>query len=170
MLWWLKRSRQIPLFLVKRLLAKIAYVAPGGYTLRPWLHKIRGVQMGKNVWISQHVYIDEVHPENIVIKDNVGIGFRSTIFAHFYWGDYEAGKKVGKVVIEKDVYIGPHCIILQDVTIGEGSVITAGTVVSKNVPPGVLYGNPSASPLAKVTRPLIKGTSYKEFLLGLKKL
>lgn len=155
---------------IKRLLAKIAFFAPGGYTLRPWLHKMRGVNMGKKVWISQYVYIDEIHPENIIIEDNVGIGLRSTIFAHFYFGGYEAGKKVGKVVIEKNVYIGPHCVILHDVTIGEGSVITAGTVVSKNVPPGVMYGNPSPVPLARVTCPLTNGTSYKEFIFGLRKL
>jgi acetyltransferase-like isoleucine patch superfamily enzyme len=156
--------------LKKRLLGKVAFFAPGGFTLRPWLHRIRGVQMGNNVWVSQYVYIDEVHPENVIIGDNVGIGFRTTIFAHFYWGDYEPGKKVGKVVIEKNVYIGPHCVILHDVTIGEGAVIAAGTVVTSNVPPGVLYGYPSPKPLAKVTRPLIYGTSHKEFLLGLRKL
>jgi len=156
--------------LTKRLLGKIAFFAPGGYSLRPWLHKIRGVHMGDNVWISQYVYIDEVHPENVTIKDNVGIGLRTTIFAHFYWGKYEPGKKVGKVVIEKNVYIGPHCAILHDVTIGEGAVIAAGTVVTSNVPPGVLYGYPSATPLARVTRPLIYGTTHKDFLLGLRKL
>ena len=164
-----KQSLEMIKKLMKRLLAKIAFLAPGGYTLRPWLHKCRGVKMGKNVWISQYVYIDEIHPENIIIKDNVAIGLRSTIFAHFYFGDYKDGKKVGKVVIEKNVYIGPHCVILHDVTIGEGAVIMAGTVVSKNVPPGVLYGNPSPVPLAKVTRPLINGTSHKDFIFGLKK-
>ncbi|QTA89997.1 acyltransferase [Desulfonema magnum] len=156
--------------LTKKLFAKIAFFAPGGFTFRPWLHRARGVQMGENVWISQYVYIDEVHPENVIIKDNVGIGLRSTIFAHFYWGKYKPGKRVGKVVIEKNVYIGAHCVILHDVTIGEGSVIAAGSVINKNVPPGVLYGPPSASPLARVTRPLIKGVSHKEFLSGLRKL
>lgn len=155
-----------------RLFAKLALFAPGGYTLRPLLHRRRGVQVGKNVWISQLVYIDEVHPENITIKDNVTIGLRSTIFAHFYSGDYEPGKKVGKVVIEKNVYIGPHCVIFHDVTIGEGAVIAAGTMVSKNVPPGVLYGTPSPQPIAKVTHPLVKGKNmdYNKFLLGLRKI
>ena len=167
-----RRINEMAPFFFKRLLGKIAMIAPGGYTLRPWLHKLRGVNIGKNVWISQYVYIDEVHPENITIKDNVSIGIRSTIFAHFYSADYEYGKKVGKVVIKKDVYIGPHCVIVHDVTINEGSVIAAGSVVSKNVPSRVLYGPPSAAPLAKVTRPLIKGKNmdYKNFLLGLKKL
>jgi len=157
---------------IKRLLAKIAMVAPGGYSLRPWLHKIRGVQIGDNVWISQFVYIDEIHPEDVVIGDNVIIGLRSTIFAHFYLGPYSPDKKAGKVVIEKDVFIGPNCTILEDVTIGEGSVIVAGSVVSKNVPPGVLYGPSPSGTLARITRPLVDmgKVNYKNFLFGLKKL
>lgn len=158
--------------LIQRFLCKIAFFAPGGYTLRPWLHKMRGVNVGKNVWISQYVYIDEAHPENITLEDNVTIMLRSTIFSHFYSGDYVRGKKVGKVVIKKNAYIGPHCVIFHDVTIGEGSVIGAGSMVAKDVPPGVLYGPPSPAPLARVTRPLIKGESmdYTNFLLGLRPL
>lgn len=156
--------------LMKRLLGKIAFFAPGGATFRPWLHKIRGVQMGKNIWISQYVFIDEVHPENVIIEDNVCIGLRTTIFSHFYWGKHKPGKKVGKVIIKKNAYIGPHCVILHDVTIGEGAVIAAGTVISKNVPSGVLYGYPSPSPLAKVTCPLINGVTHKNFLMGLRKI
>ena len=155
-----------------RVFAKLALVAPGGYTLRPWFHKKRGVKIGENVWISQFVYIDEVHPENIEIHENVTIGLRTTIFAHFYSGDYAPGKKVGKVCIEKNVYIGPNCVIFHDVTIGEGAVIAAGSIVSKNVPPGVLFGPPPSTPLFRVTRPLVKGDSmnYENFLLGLRKI
>ncbi|RQW78134.1 MAG: acyltransferase [Geobacter sp.] len=158
--------------LVSRLLGKLAMIAPGGFTVRPWLHKKRGVKIGSNVWISQYVYIDEVHPENVVIKENVTIGLRCTIFAHFYMGRYSIGKNVGNVLIEKDVYIGPNCTILKGVTIGEGSVIAAGSVVSKNVPPGVLYGPSPSLPLARIASPLIKGgkVDYEGFLFGLKKL
>jgi len=157
---------------LKRFLCKLAIVAPGGSSLRPWLHKLRGVHIGKDVWIGQYVYIDEIHPEHVVIKDNVAIGFRSTIFAHFYRGRYSSDREVGKVVIEKDVFIGPNCTILQDVTIGEGSVVVAGSVVTRNVPPGVLYGPPPSEPLARITHPLVKDgkVQYDRFLFGLKKV
>jgi len=120
---------------LKRLLGKLATVAPGGNSLRPWLHRMRGVHIGKDVWIGQYVYIDEIHPEHVVIKENVAIGFRCTIFAHFYKGRCSSDKKAGNVVIEKDVFIGPNCTILQDVTIGEGSVVVAGSVVTKTFLP-----------------------------------
>ncbi len=155
-----------------RLLCKLAMVAPGGYTLRPRLHSARGVSIGKNVWISQFVYIDEVHPEHITIMDNATIGLRTTIFAHFYSENYEPGKKIGDVVIGKNVYIGPHCVIFHGVAIGDGAVIAAGSMVAKSVPPGVLYGPPAGASLARVTRPLVKGAAmnYENFLLGLRPL
>ncbi len=157
---------------LKRLLGKLAMVAPGGDTVRPWLHKMRGVHIGKNVWISQYVYIDEIYPERVVIKDNVVIGLRCSIFSHFYLGRYSHDKKVGNVVIEKDVFVGPNCTILQGVTIGEGAVVVAGSVVSKNGPRGVLYGASPSGPLARITHPLVAGgkVDYENFLFGLKKL
>src|SRR3989337_2075877 len=121
--------------LLNRFLLKLAYIMPGGYTLRPWLHKLRGAKIGKNVWISQFVYIDELHPELLTIDDNCTIGFRTSIFTHFYWGNKKLNLNQGEVVIEKDVFVGPHCVILPEVRVGQGAVIKAGTVVSRNVPP-----------------------------------
>jgi acetyltransferase-like isoleucine patch superfamily enzyme len=157
--------------LFKRVLGKLAMVAPGGFTLRPLLHRIRGVRMGKNVWISQLVYLDELHPENVIIGNNVTIGLRCTIFAHFYLGD-QAPDEPSQVVIENDAFIGPNCTILNGVTIGAGAVVVAGSVVTKNVPPGVLFGPPAAAPLARITQPLTSGgkVQYDKFLFGLRKL
>lgn len=158
--------------LIQRLLCKLAMVVPGGYNLRPWLHRRRGAQIGRNVWISQLVYLDEIHPEKVTIRDNVTIGLRCTIFAHFYLGDRCLDQGVGSVVIEEDVFIGPNCTILSGVTIGAGSVIVAGSVVTRSVPPGVLYGPSPAGPLARITHPLVRAgqVDYDRFVFGLKKL
>lgn len=155
---------------INKFLSKIAFIAPGGSSVRPWLHRLRGVKISRNVWISQYVFIDELHPEAISIEENVSIGLRTTIFTHLYWGKKGHDKKPGKVIIKKNVYIGPHCLILPNVTIGEGSVIMAGTVVSRNVPPHVLYGYTPPTSLARVMRPLVEGETYENFLLGLRKL
>ncbi len=54
------------------------------------------------------------------------------------------------VVLEDDVFIGMNCLILKGVTIGCGSVIGAGSIVTRSIPPGVIAaGNP-----AKVLRAL----------------
>ncbi|RLB76932.1 MAG: acyltransferase, partial [Deltaproteobacteria bacterium] len=68
-----------------RVLHKLSVILPGGYTIRPGLHRLRGVRIGKNVWISQKVYIDELHPKAVSIGDNCTIGLRTSIFTHLYW-------------------------------------------------------------------------------------
>jgi len=150
-----------------RFLHKIAFVVPGGGTLRPWLHRICGATIGKHVWIAQFVYIDDLHPADLSIGDNCTIGLRTSIFTQFYWGPRRP-KSNGKVVIERDVFIGPHCVILPNVRIGEGAVIKAGTVVSRNVPPHVFWGAPPAEVLGMATVPLTAEHSYEEFTRGMR--
>jgi len=72
------------------------------------------------------------------------------------------------VTIGKDVYIGPHCVILPNVHIGDGSVIKAGTVVSRNVPEHTYWGSDSAGPLGQVTVPLTSEHTYIDFSYGLR--
>ena len=153
--------------LLRRLFHILAFAGPGGGTLRPWLHRMRGVKVGKHVWISHFVYLDDLHPEEISIGDNCTIGLRTSIFVHLYWGGRRP-KSDGRVVIEKDVFIGPHCVILPNVTIGEGAVIKAGTLVSRNVPPHTFWGMPTAEPLGTASVPLTQDHTYKEFAEGLR--
>ncbi len=153
--------------LLARVIHKLAFVAPGGDTLRPWLHRLRGVKIGKNVFIAQLVYLDELHPADITIGDNCTIGLRTSIFTHFYWGPRRPESN-GRVVIEKDVFIGPHCVILPNVRIKEGAVIRAGSVVSGNVPPHAFWGSPPAELLGIATVALTPEHSYEEFARGIK--
>ncbi len=61
----------------QRFLHKLAMIAPGGYSLRPQLHRLRGAKIGSKVWISQYVYLDEIHPESVHIGENSSIGIRT---------------------------------------------------------------------------------------------
>lgn len=151
-----------------RLLHKVAFIAPGGWTLRPALHRLRGVTIGSNVWISQYVYIDELHPEAVHIGDNSTVGLRTSIISHLYWGYTKTKDGFAPIYIEPDVFIGPHCLILPGVRIGRGAVIRGGSVISRNVPPRTFLGPPQAGPLAEVGVPLTPGVSYADFLKGLR--
>ena len=154
--------------LVQRLLQQIAYVAPGGGSVRPALHRLRGVRIGARVWIGQQVYIDDVHPDAVSIGDDCTIGMRTSIFSHFYWGPKRPAEHAAPIEIEDEVYIGPHCVILGNVRIGRGAVIRAGTVVSRNVPAHTMWGAPPAEALAEVHTPLTAKEKYEAFLSGLR--
>ncbi len=156
------------LLLLNRLLNKLCFFSPGGSSLRPFLQRARGVMVGKDVWISQYVYFDELHPEGIEIGDNVTIGIRSSIITHFYWGPRKTEGGYKKVIIEDDVFIGPHCLIMPGVTIGKGSVVKGGTTVSRNVPPNTMWGSPDAGPIGTVGVPLTPHHSYDDFIRGLR--
>ena len=55
----------------------------------------------------------------------------------------EDGSKTAEVIIKEGAFIGAHSIILKGVTIGERSVIGAGSVVTKDIPSDELWaGNP----------------------------
>ena len=145
------------------LLLGLAVNAPGGASLRPLLHRLRGTKIGKRAWIGLHVLIDSQYPQAISLGDDCIIGLRTSIIAHL--NDYF----VRPVVIEKGAFIGPHCVILPGVRIGENAVIRACTVVSTNVPPNTLWGGPNPKPIAKITVPYVRDVvHYKDFLLGLR--
>ena len=54
------------------------------------------------------------------------------------------GRKIAKIIIGEDVWLGAHVIVLPGVTIGNGSVVAAGSIVTKDIPSySVAYGNPA---------------------------
>jgi serine acetyltransferase len=143
-----------------RVFQHIARFAPGAMTLRVRLHRWRGVRIGRDVWIGYDSIIETSRPQLVSIGDRVSLGIRTTIIGHFH--------EAQSVTIENDVFIGPGVIILPNVTVGHGSVVAAGSVVTMSVAPGTLVqGNP-ARPVAKCGIPLGLETSVKEFSRNLR--
>jgi acetyltransferase-like isoleucine patch superfamily enzyme/acyl carrier protein len=155
--------------LKNRVFQFLALYIPGYTTSRVWLHRMRGVTVGKNVSIGLSAIIETAYPELVSIGDNATIGMRVIIIGHLR--DLTAEARAGRVStvrIEDDVYIGPGAIILPNVTIGKGAVVSAGSVVSRSIPPHALVrGNP-AEPIANCGVSLGGGVSYEEFVRHLK--
>jgi len=124
------------------------------------LNRWRGVHIGKDVWIGYDAIIETSHPHLVTIHDRVAVGIRTTIIAH--------NREQRGVVIEEDAVLGPGAIVLPNVTIGRGAIVTAGSVVTKSVPPKTMVqGNP-ARPIATAEVPFGLGVSVKEFAKGLR--
>jgi acyl-CoA synthetase (AMP-forming)/AMP-acid ligase II/acetyltransferase-like isoleucine patch superfamily enzyme/acyl carrier protein len=151
--------------LKNRLLQWIALYAPGFKTTRVWLHRLRGVSIGDNVSIGLDALIETAYPSLVIIGNNVSIGMRAIIIAHLRDSTtHGTAVREPTVRIEDDVYIGPGVIVLPHVTIGRGAVVSAGSVVSRSIPPGTLArGNP-AEPIAHCGVSLGGGVSYEEFV------
>lgn len=148
-----------------RMLQVAALYAPGAQSLRPRLHRMRGVKVGRGVFIGTDAIIETSQPHLVSIGDGSVIGIRSTIIAHFR-GSTRADRGDGaaiSVCIEEDAFIGPGVIILPNVTIGRGAVVNAGSVVTRSVPPlTMVQGNP-ATPVAHCGVALGMNTPLKEF-------
>ena len=130
------------------------------------LHKLRGVRITGRVFIGDDVYLDNEYPEFIEIHDGAVICLRSTVLAH------TSGP--GKVVIGKNAFIGASSLIAvvggNSLTIGEGAVIAAASVVNSSVQPHTLMGGPRARPLGRATIPFTMDTPYHKFLSGIRPL
>ncbi len=98
-----------------------------------------GLKIGDNSNIGPYSYIG--CSGLIEIGNNVMISPRVSIYAENHLYDdpdrllKDQGEKKEKVCIEDDCWIAANTIILAGVTIGKGSVIAAGSVVTKNIPP-----------------------------------
>jgi acetyltransferase-like isoleucine patch superfamily enzyme len=152
---------------INRILHLIARFAPGSTTIRPFLHKLRGVKIYGTVFIGDEVYMENSHPEAIEMHDESELAPRCTLIAHF--------RGVGKIILKPKAWVGTGCIIIaspkQTLTIGEGSVVAAASLVTKDVPDFTLVGGVPAKPIAKVTVPMtLTGTSFEEWKNGLKPL
>jgi acetyltransferase-like isoleucine patch superfamily enzyme len=144
-----------------RLLQIIAFQIPGASSVRVLLHRWRGVEIGKGTFISQGVLIEPGFPEKVSIGNDVTLGARVTIIAHFR--DQTAPKRV-TVRIGNHAFIGPHALILANVVIGEGAVVTAGSIVTSSVAPyTVVRGNP-AKVIGRCPVPLGVRGKYYDFI------
>ena len=125
----------------------LALYAPGYTTTRVWLHRMRGVTIGNNVSIGLSALIETAYPRLVSIGNNVTIGMRVIIIGHLRDSTSRRGRPDRHTVrIEDNAYIGPGVIILPNVTIGQGAVVSAGSVVSRSVPPRTLVrGNPAST-------------------------
>lgn len=152
-----------------RALQLLALYAPGGDSFRVALHRLRGVRIGEGTWIGFDTMIEPSYPSRVVIGERVAIGIRVLILAHFAHHGHNRESSDGavddrvSVRIEDEVFIGPGAIIMPNVTLGAGSVVAAGSVVTRSVAPlTMVQGNP-AKPIARCGVHLGLDTPVKEF-------
>lgn len=106
--------------------------------MKNWLYRtFLGLKVGEQTSFALMVMPDIMFPEKISVGRNTVIGYNTTILAHEYLiKEY----RLGPVNIGSEVMIGANSTILPGVTIGDGAIVSAGTLVHKDVPAGAFVG------------------------------
>lgn len=146
-----ERSKGLGIFraVFNRLINMLARALPMFPAMRVFLHRLRGVTIGKRVFVGIDVLIDDADPWGVVIEDDVTVLARAILLAHAYYPRHlqkilaEASGKRG-LTLKQGAYVGVGAILLPGVTVGEYAIVGAGSVVTEDVPPySVAVGSPA---------------------------
>ena len=121
----------------RRLLDLLAKVLPVN-SWRIACQRAKGVRIGRNVYLASDVNIDLAYPELVEIQDGARIGIGVIILAHNRPGDRvlaKLGEQRAPVVIGREAALYAGAIVLPGITVHEGAVVGAGSVVESDAPP-----------------------------------
>ena len=106
--------------------------------MKNWIYRtFLRMKVGEDTAFALMVMVDLMFPEKITVGRNSVIGYNTTILSHEYLiKEY----RLGEVYIGDEVLIGANSTILPGVTIGDGAIVSAGTLVHKDVPAGSFVG------------------------------
>ncbi|MCV9888112.1 acyltransferase [Metabacillus halosaccharovorans] len=120
-------------FVVIQLARYTPFLAMKNWLYRNFLH----MKIGDQTSFALMVMLDVMFPEKISVGRNTVIGYNTTILAHEYLiKEY----RLGDVQIGDEVMIGANTTILPGIIIGDGAIVSAGTLVHKDVPAGAFVG------------------------------
>lgn len=126
--------------------------------MKNWLYRtFLRMKVGDKAAVALMVMMDIMFPEKISIGKNSVIGYNTTILAHEYLIEEY---RLGEVHIGDNVMVGANTTILPGVIIGDGAIVSAGTLVHKDVPAGAFVGgNPMQIIKTKEQRKQEEGTN-----------
>lgn len=110
--------------------------------LRPMFMRKMGCHVGKGCFIGDHVRIDQGHANMITLEDGVSIASGTRLLCHqrnfthyFVGGDYNKLDYIVKPIhLCKGCLVGMESFVMPGVTVGEGAIVGAGSLVTKDVP------------------------------------
>lgn len=110
--------------------------------IRPWILRQVGCKVGKNTFIGSEIWIDRGHSDLITIEDHVHVTGRTVLLCHkkdlqnYFKGDDYAKLPylTGRIHLQRGCSTGTGTIIMPGVTIGEGAIVGAGSLVTKDIP------------------------------------
>lgn len=122
--------------------------------------RMMGAKVGKNAGIGYGIYLDVSGLKRLEIGDNFLIGSEALILLHrrdlklYYQGmnPHDLPMREGVTKIGNNVQIGMRAFILPGVTIGDGAIVGANAVVTKDVPPYTIVAGQPAKIIKEVAK------------------
>lgn len=135
----------------RKLLQVIAMTRlPVGSKFRCMIERWRGVKIGKKVFLGGGNVLDRARPDLITIEDYVSLAGNVIILTHSNPTEPireilgESATKIAPVVIKRGAWIAVNVVLLPGVTIGENSIVAAGSVVNRDIPSySIAAGSPA---------------------------
>lgn len=115
--------------------------------VRVAMYRKAGIRIGRVAEFGSNIWIDINFKNFVTIGDNVILAGYNHILSHSFLMAGIKDEGFQPVVIEKGARIGSDVMILPGVTIGENSVIGAGAVVAKDIPPNCVAVGIPAKPI-----------------------
>ncbi|MED4054187.1 acyltransferase [Niallia taxi] len=152
------------------------------HRLRIWLYKLLKMNIGKNTTILRPTFF--YNPFNVkignncAINDNVVLDGRGKLtikdnvnispYVKIYTAEHDVNSPTfqyieGQVIIEKYVWISTNAMIMPGIKIGEGAVIAAGSVVTKDVEPYSIMGGVPAKKIGERKKELTYSPNFKKY-------
>lgn len=121
--------------------------------LKNALYRLVGIKMGKDVSVGLMAMFDVFFPQLITVGDNTVIGYNATILAHEFLVREWA---TGEVVIGENVMIGANTTVVAGVSIGDGAVVSAHSLVNRDVNRNTFVGGVPAKEITANPKELYK--------------
>jgi len=126
--------------------------------IRPRLWRCLGVKVGKRVTIGYDILIDIDHASDIIVEDDVQITSRCLLLCHKRdLTDIAIPTNYNKlphiesgITLKKGSYLGMGTIVMPGVTIGEGAMTAAGSIIVKDVDPWTIVGGNPAKVIRQI--------------------
>jgi len=127
--------------------------------IRPIIWRWMGAKIGKDCYIGYEVYADMTHTELIELEDHVHIANRCFLLCHQRdLSDYHIGDDYAKlsyhkkkIILKKGCLLGTETMVMPGVTVGEGAIVGAGSLVTKDIPAWTIATGRPAKVVKEIT-------------------
>lgn len=128
--------------------------------IRPILMRKMGCKVGKGCFIGDYVRVDCGHADMITLEDSVSVASGVRLLCHqrdfsdFCVGDdyMKLGYVIKPIILKKGCLIGMESFVMPGVTVGEGAIVGAGSLVTKDIPAWTIAAGRPAKVLKEIPK------------------